>query len=97
LQPAPQAGPLPFRELAALYKERHVIGNHFTFARAIDYRLKPLLEHFGDRPIAEIQTADVQDFIADLLGSGASCTAEAKRDPWRTPQSILRSSCSDTC
>jgi hypothetical protein len=66
-------------------------------ARAIDYRLKPLLEHFGDRPIAEIQTADVQDFIADLLGSGASCTAEAKRDPWRTPQSILRSSCSDTC
>jgi hypothetical protein len=66
-------------------------------ARAIDYRLKPLLEHFGDRPIAEIRTADVQDFIADLLGSGESCTAEAKRDPWRTPQSILRSSCSDTC
>jgi hypothetical protein len=57
---------LPFPELAALYKGRHVIGNHFTLARAIDYRLKPLLEHFGDRPIAEIRPADVPDFIADL-------------------------------
>jgi integrase len=32
----------------------------------IDYRLRPLIEHFGDRPIAEIKTADIEDFIADL-------------------------------
>src|SRR5215213_1974137 len=66
LQPPPQAGPLSFREFAALYKERHVIGNGLALARTIDYRLKPLLEHFGDHRIAEIRTADVQDFIADL-------------------------------
>jgi integrase len=66
LQPPPQGGSLSFRELAAMYKERHVIGNGLALARTIDYRLKPLLDHFGDRPIIEIRTADVEDFIGDL-------------------------------
>jgi hypothetical protein len=60
------AAPLSFREFAALYKERHVIANGLALARAIDYPLKRLLEHFGNRPIAEVRTADVEDFIADL-------------------------------
>ena len=49
-----------------MYKERHAIANGLALANTIDYRLKPLLAHFGDRPLAEIRTADVEDFIADL-------------------------------
>jgi hypothetical protein len=49
-----------------VYKERHAIANGLALANTIDYRLKPLLAHFGDRPLAEIRTADVEDFIADL-------------------------------
>jgi hypothetical protein len=30
------------------------------------WRLRPLIERFGDRPIGEIKTADVEDWIADL-------------------------------
>jgi hypothetical protein len=70
--------PAAFPRARRPVQERHVTGNHFTLARAIDYRLKPLLEHFGDRPIAEIRTADVQDFIADL--SEAAHRARPKRN-----------------
>ncbi len=37
-----------------------------ALADTIDYRLKPLIERFGDRPISEIRTADIEDFVADL-------------------------------
>ncbi|PYQ77800.1 MAG: hypothetical protein DMG01_13630, partial [Acidobacteria bacterium] len=37
-----------------------------ALASTIDYRLKPLIERFGDRRIAEIRTADIEDFVADL-------------------------------
>jgi hypothetical protein len=47
LELLPKGGPLSFRELATVYKERHVIANGLALARTIDYRLKPLLEHFG--------------------------------------------------
>ena len=66
LQPPLRLGPLSFREFATVYKERHAIANGLALANTIDYRLKPLLDHFGDRPLAEIRTADVEDFIADL-------------------------------
>ena len=35
-------------------------------ASTIDYRLKPLIERFGDRHISEIRTADIEDFVADM-------------------------------
>jgi integrase len=49
-----------------VYKERHVRAKGLALAKTIDYRLKPLIEGFGDRPIAEIKTANIEDFIADL-------------------------------
>jgi integrase len=61
-----EVGPRTFRELAAIYKERHVFAKRLASSRTIDYRLRPLVDHFGDRPIADIRTADVEDFIADL-------------------------------
>ena len=56
---------LTFRQFADTYKERHV-AKKLAIGRTIDYRLKSILEYFGDRLLAEIRTADVEDFIADL-------------------------------
>jgi integrase len=57
---------LPFRRFAEIYKERHVFAKKLAIATTIDYRLKPIIDYFGDRALAEIRTADVEDFIADL-------------------------------
>ena len=57
---------MTFREFAEIYKERHAIAKGLSLARTIDWRLRPLLERFGDRALADIKTADVEDFIADL-------------------------------
>ena len=57
---------LTFRQFAHIYKERHVFAKKLAIGKTIDYRLKPIIEYFGDRPLAEIRTADVEDFIADL-------------------------------
>ena len=57
---------MTFRELAAVYRERHVIPKRLTLAKEYDWSVKPYLERFGDRALVDIRTADVQDFIADL-------------------------------
>lgn len=62
----PKAGPMTFRELAEVYRERHVIPKRLTLAKEYDWSVKPYLERFGDRALVDIRTADVQDFIADL-------------------------------
>jgi integrase len=66
VNPPKEQTALTFREFAKTYKERHAVAKALALAKTIDYRLKPLLEAFGDRPLAEIRTADVEDFIADL-------------------------------
>jgi integrase len=65
-KPSASSSALTFRQLAELYKERHVIAKRLARAETIDYQLKPLLNRFGDTPIANIKTADVEDFITDL-------------------------------
>jgi integrase len=57
---------LTFRQFADIYKERHVFAKKLAIGRTIDYRLKPILDYFCDRPLVEIRTADVEDFITDL-------------------------------
>jgi integrase len=66
MEPPDGASPLTFRRFAELYKQRHVVAKGLALAKTIDYRLRPLLEAFGDRPLSEIRTGDVEDFIADL-------------------------------
>jgi integrase len=46
--------------------QRHVLAKGLALSSTIDYRLKPLIERFGNRPVAEIKTADIDDFVADL-------------------------------
>jgi integrase len=57
---------LTFRQFAEIYKERHVFAKNLAIGQTIDYRLRPIVEHFGDKSLADIKTADVEDFIADL-------------------------------
>ncbi len=66
IEPPRVGAPLTFRQLAEIYRERHVEARKLALAKTIDYRLKPLLRAFGDRTLTEIRTADVEDFIADL-------------------------------
>ena len=62
----PEQGPLSFDRFAAIYVERYVQANKLASADTIEYRMAPLLQHFGRMPLAEIRTADVEDFVAKL-------------------------------
>src|SRR5215471_17583887 len=63
--PRPKA--LTLREFAEIYKKRHVQAKQLAAAGEIDYRLKSIIDRFGDWPLTRIKTADVEDFIADLM------------------------------
>ena len=65
-QKPPVDADLTFRELAALYKERHVIANGLAIAKDFDWSIGPYIARFGDWPISSIKTSDVDDFIVDL-------------------------------
>jgi integrase len=66
LEPPREPTSLTLRQFADIYKDRHVFAKALAIGKTIDYRLKPIVDQFGDRPLAEIRTADVEDFIADL-------------------------------
>ena len=66
LEPPVETSPLTFSKFADVYKDRHVFAKGLALAETIDYRLKPLIERFGDRLLSEIKTADIEDFVADL-------------------------------
>lgn len=66
VQPPPETSTLTFARFPDVYKERHVLAKGLALTSTIDYRLKPLIERFGDRPMTEIRTADIEDFVADL-------------------------------
>jgi integrase len=55
-----------FNAVVDTHVERYVKGRALRTASDIEYRLKPLREFFGGRPIASITTGDVEDFIAHL-------------------------------
>jgi hypothetical protein len=58
--------PRPRAPAAEVYTERHVQAKGLSLASTIGYRLKPLIGHFGDRRLADIKTADVENFITEL-------------------------------
>ena len=66
VEPPRESTSLSLRQFADVYKERHVFAKALAIGKTIDYRLKPIVVHFGDKLLAEIRTADVEDFIADL-------------------------------
>ena len=58
--------PLTFAQFAQLYADKHARAKNLALAKTIDYRLKPLIEFFGNRRLRDIKTADIEDFIAEL-------------------------------
>ena len=61
-----EAKPMTFGELAELYRDRHVIPKRLALVEDYAWSVKPFLERWRDRALADIRTADVQDLIADL-------------------------------
>jgi hypothetical protein len=55
---------MTFREFADVYKERHAVAKKLSLAA---HRLvaPALLERFGDWALADIDSADIEDFIGD--------------------------------
>ena len=60
------SGPLTFAQFATIYIERYVKAKKLSSADTIEYRMAPLLAHFGPKPLRDIKTADVEDFLAKL-------------------------------
>ena len=87
LDPPSDNSPMTFGKVAEVYKQRHVLAKGLALSSTIDYRLKPLVERFGDRPVAEIKTADIDDFVADLKRPRVVNGLEGRR---LTPASINR-------
>jgi len=59
-------GPLTFAQLVKVFEERYVAAKQLKTAEAFKWRVRPLLERFGDRDISTIRTGDVEDWQADL-------------------------------
>jgi integrase len=87
LDPPPDNSPMTFGKFAEVYKQRHVLAKGLALSSTIDYRLKPLVERFGVRPVAEIKTVDIDDFVADLKRPRVVNGLEGRR---LTPASINR-------
>ena len=66
VETAPVAEGMTFAALADLFKEKYVKARALAASSTINYRLKPLLDFFGNRLVREITTADVEDFMALL-------------------------------
>lgn len=81
------AEPLTFRKFSDTYAERYVKAKRLKTADTIDWRLKPLRSHFGDRLLSEIKTADIEDYIADLKKPR---TVNRQKDRRLAPASINR-------
>ena len=53
----PKVSAMTFLEFADIYKERHAVAKELSLARSIDWRIRPLLERFGEWSLADIKTA----------------------------------------
>ena len=87
LDPPADNSPMTFGKFAEVYKQRHVLAKGLALSTTVDYRLKPLIDRFGERPIAEIKTADIDDFVADLKQPRVVNGLDGRR---LTPASINR-------
>ena len=64
--PTEQDSPLTFAKFAAIYVERYVKAKGLASGDTIEYRMAPIIQHFGQMLLTEVRTADVEDFIVKL-------------------------------
>ena len=82
-------GPLTFAQFVPIYVEQYVKGNDLASVDTIEYRLPPLLEHFGSKPLSEIKQAGIESFIVSLK-QPALLAKEQKTPRARKPATINR-------
>jgi integrase len=58
--------PMTFAQLAKVYEERYVVAKNLKTAGEFKWRVKPLVQRFGEMPITKIRTGDVEDWQAQL-------------------------------
>jgi len=58
--------PMTLAHLAKIYEDRYIVGKGLKTASDFKWRVKPLLKRFGNTPIANIRTGDVEDWQAEL-------------------------------
>jgi integrase len=57
---------MTFPQLVDDYQKKYVAAKGLRTASEFKYRVKPLLAHFGSRPITKIRTSDIEDLQAEL-------------------------------
>jgi hypothetical protein len=87
---------MTFREFADIYKERHAVAKKLSLARTIDWRIRPILERFGDWALTDIMT-QTSRISSPISANRASSPSVPRSGVSRQRRSTARSSCSDTC
>lgn len=87
-RPATPAGPLTFRWLVAMFETHYVKGKKLKTGDDFPYRVKPLLDVFGDEPITSITSTRIEDLYAERRSVAES---EGRSQAWQNrPMSQLR-------
>ncbi len=85
----PAESRMTFNRFADVYVERYVKAKRLASADTIEYRMALVRQHFGARLLAEIRTADIEDFVATLK-SPARLAKDQKAARVRRPATINR-------
>jgi integrase len=86
-QPRPRAKALTFREFVEIYRVKHVVAKKLALSDEVDWRFKEFNERFGHRPLAEIKTGEIEDYVAELKEPR---TVNGRPDQMLAPASINR-------
>jgi len=84
-----EAGPLTFDKFSEKYIEKYVQARQLASADTIEYRMALIRARFGTRLLADIRTADIEDFVADLK-KPVKMTRYHKVERTRRPATINR-------
>jgi hypothetical protein len=82
-------GPMTFVRFADIYIDRYVKPNSLTSADTIEYRMGAFRAYFGAKPLTDIRTADIEDFVA-ALKAPAVLSNNQKTARVRRPATINR-------
>lgn len=85
---APAAGPLTVAAFGAIYLDRYA-ANKLRSAGTVRSRMGEIVKRFGAQQLAEVRTADIEDFIADLKKPTLLAPAQKIARP-RSPATINR-------
>ena len=86
---ADETGPLTFDKFSEKYIEKYVQARQLASADTIEYRMAPIRSYFGPKLLADIKTADIEDFVAELK-KPCKLAKDRKTERVRRPATINR-------